>query len=122
MVTLITPLNIGAPSNDTRKPVAKRARNHPGGHRMKTDLKNLLCELVRADYSMHRLASLARVAIETAWGDLSAHDIAELDAWLEAQQMATQGRDHASWAYVRAALTSVQQTQGAHSKGVRDAR
>jgi hypothetical protein len=77
---------------------------------MKSDLKNLLSELVSADYPIHRLASLARVEIETAWGDLLAAEIAELDVWLEAQQMATQGRDHVKWAYVRAALTSVQQT------------
>ena len=82
---------------------------------MKSDLKNLLSELVSADYPTHRLTSLARVEIETAWGDLSAAEIAELDAWLEAQQMATQGRDHVNWAYVRAALTSVRQTQGVHS-------
>jgi len=87
---------------------------------MKTDLKNLVSELVGADYPTHRLASLARVEIETAWGDLSAAEIAELDAWLENQQMATQGRDHVNWAYVRAALTSVQQTQGAYANGVRN--
>jgi hypothetical protein len=81
---------------------------------MKSDLKNLLSELVGADYPTHRLASLARVEIESAWGDLSAAEIAELDAWLEAQQMATQGRAHVNWAYVRAALTSVQQTQAVH--------
>ena len=86
---------------------------------MKSDLKNLLSELVSADYPTHRLASLALVEIETAWGDLSVTEIAELDTWLENQQMATQGRDHVNWAYVRAVLTSVQQTQGAYSNGVR---
>jgi hypothetical protein len=89
------------------------------GDTMKTDLKNLLSELVGADYPTHRLASLARVEIEIAWGALSAAEIAELDTWLEGQQMATQGRDHVNWTYVRAALTSVQQTQGAHSDWVR---
>ena len=87
---------------------------------MKADLKKLLCDLVNADYPTHRLASLARVQIETTWSDLSAAEIAELDAWLEDQQMATQGRNHVNWAYVRAALTSVMQTQGAHSNGVRN--
>ena len=86
---------------------------------MKSDLKNLLSELVGADYPTHRLASLARLEIETAWGDLSAAEIAELDAWLKNRQMATQGRDHVNRAYVRAALTSVQQTQGAYLNGVR---
>jgi hypothetical protein len=95
------------------------AHGHTNGGTMKPDLKNLLFELVAADYPRHRLASLARVEIETAWGDLSIAEIAELDAWLQAQQMATQGRDHVSWAYVRAALTSVQQIQGAYSNEVR---
>src|SRR5262245_58503000 len=118
MVTLITPPNIGAPSTDTRKAVARRA-GATLGDRMKTDLKNLLCELVKADYPTHRLANLARLEIETAWGDLSAPDIAELDAWLEAQQMARQGRDHVTWAYVRAALISVQQMQGTEAPLIR---
>jgi hypothetical protein len=82
---------------------------------MNTDLKNLLSELVSAGYPVHRLASLARLEIEAAWGDLSAADFAELDAWLEDQQMATQGQNHVKWTYVRAALTSVQQTQGARA-------
>jgi hypothetical protein len=33
--------------------------------------------------------------------------------------MATQGRDHVSWAYVRAALISVKQTHGVHANGAR---
>jgi hypothetical protein len=47
---------------------------------MKAGLKDLLSELVRADYPVHRLASLARLEIEAAWGDLSAAEIVELDA------------------------------------------
>jgi hypothetical protein len=86
---------------------------------MKADLKDILSTLVSADYPTHRLAHLARRELETAWGDLSTAEIAELDAWLEDRQIATPGRDHVSWTYVRAALTSVQQTQGAHSNGVR---
>ena len=86
---------------------------------MKTDLKVVLSDLVSADYPVHRLASLARLEIENAWGDLSTAEIAGLDAWLENRQMATQGRDHVNWAYVRAALTSVQQTHGAYSNGGR---
>jgi hypothetical protein len=78
-----------------------------------TDLKYLLNEFVNAGYPIHRLANLARLEIETAWSDLSAAEIVELDAWLEDQQMATRGRDHVNWTYVRAALTSVQQIQGA---------
>jgi hypothetical protein len=50
---------------------------------MKADLKNLHSELVGADYSTHRLAILACLENETAWGDLSMAEIAELDAWLE---------------------------------------
>ena len=86
---------------------------------MKADLKNLLSDLVNADYPTLRLASLARREIETSWGDLSTAEIVELNAWLEDRQIATQGRDHVNWTYVRAALTSVRQTHGAHSDGVR---
>ena len=89
------------------------------GTPMKADLKNRLRTLVSADYPVHRLAHLARREIETAWGDLSVAEIAELDAWLEDRQMATQGRAHANWAYVRAALTSVRQTHGPYSNGGR---
>ena len=85
------------------------------GDTMKAGLKDLLSELVSAGYPVHRLASLARLEIEAAWGNLCAAEIAELDAWLEDRQTATQGRDHASWAYVRAALTSIQQTHGARA-------
>jgi hypothetical protein len=81
---------------------------------MKAALKGLLSDLVSADYPVHRLAHLARREIEAAWSDLTMAEIAELDGWLEDQQMATQGRDHVCWAYVRAALTTVQQTHGMH--------
>jgi hypothetical protein len=82
-------------------------------HGMKTDLKNLLSALVSADYPTFRLAALARREIETAWGGLSTAEIAELDVWLRDQEMTTQRQARVSWVYVRAALTSVQQTQGA---------
>jgi hypothetical protein len=83
------------------------------GDTVKADLKNRLSELVSAGCPTHRLARLARLEIETAWNDLSAAEVAELDAWLENQQMSTQVQLEVNWAYVRAALTSVRQTRGA---------
>jgi hypothetical protein len=79
---------------------------------VKPNIKNVLSALVGAEYSAPRLSRLARQQMEAIWDDLSAREISKLDAWLNDQVMAAQGRPQIEWTYIRAAFTSMQQARG----------